>query len=241
MKYKKMKEGIFLSRPNRFIANVIVDGEIQTVHVKNTGRCKELLMEGVRVYLEDHGEGPTTRKTRYSLAALDKKDSTFEAGIQLVNIDSYAPNRVVGEALSAGTLVLPGLSYPLQLVKAETTYGDSRFDFYLEDQEGRKAYAEVKGVTLAVEGIARFPDAPTERGLKHLEELCRARADDFLSYAIFVIQMKGVHAFEPNDATHPAFGEALRKAQKQGVEILAFDCMVKPDQLVLDAPISVRL
>ncbi|MDD3170063.1 MAG: DNA/RNA nuclease SfsA, partial [Eubacteriales bacterium] len=148
MNYKKTKEAVFLSRPNRFLANAIVDSEPQMIHVKNTGRCKELLYEGVRIFLEDHGEERKTRKTRYSLVTVEKKISGTKSAVRLVNIDSQAPNRVVGEALADGSISLPGLAYPLIRIKPEMTHGASRFDFYVEDGNGNKVLIEVKGVTL---------------------------------------------------------------------------------------------
>ena len=182
MKYKEIKEAEFLSRPNRFIANVKVDGVVEAVHVKNTGRCKELLHEGVKVYLEDHTNSPNLRKTRYSLVAVEKlqaEEGKEKAVMRIVNIDSYAPNRVVGEALAGGLLELPGIGSQFSLIKAESSYGTSRFDFYVESEAGKKAYIEVKGVTLEEGGIARFPDAPTERGIKHVKELCLASDKGF--------------------------------------------------------------
>lgn len=241
MKYSKIREAVFLARPNRFIANVLIGGEIHTVHVKNTGRCKELLYEGAVIYLEDHEDNRNNRKTGYSLVAVEKRGETEGSGTRFVNIDSYAPNRVVGEALKGGTIVLPGLNVPYNRIKPETTYGASRFDFYVEDATGEKAFIEVKGVTLEEDGTARFPDAPTERGLKHVRELCAALDDGFAAYVIFVIQMKGVSAFEPNDATHPAFGEALREASQEGVVVLAFDCAVTPDAIDIGEPVRVNL
>lgn len=241
MNYQNIKEAIFVARPNRFIAKVIVDGEMQTVHVKNTGRCKELLHEGVKVYLEDHGEEQKTRKTRYSLVTVEKKNDTLKSKTRLVNLDSYAPNKAALEALLNGKIVLPGFGYELTHIKPETTYGASRFDFYVEDGTGKKAYIEVKGVTLEEEGVVRFPDAPTERGIKHIKELCHALEHGFSAYLIFVIQMKTVSYFEPNDVTHLAFGEALREAQDRGVRILAFDCDIKPDSMTIGNPVEVRL
>lgn len=241
MKYSKIKEGVFLARPNRFIANVTVGGELQTVHVKNTGRCRELLQEGAVVYLEDHEDNRKNRKTGYSLIAVQKRSETADPGYLFVNIDSHAPNRVAGEGLADGSVKLPGLRGPYRRIKPEVTYGASRFDFYVEDASGKKAFIEVKGVTLEVEGIARFPDAPTERGLKHVRELCDALENGFSAYILFVIQMKGVSVFEPNDATHPAFGEALREASKKGVAVLAYDCRVTPDTIEIGEPVKVNL
>lgn len=241
MKYKKIKEAVFVERPNRFIAHVMIDGEVKKAHVKNTGRCRELLQEGVRLYLEDHGESRAGRKTDYSLIAVEKRDDRVKSGKRLVNMDSLAPNRVVFEALESGRLVLPGLACPLYRIKPETTFGASRFDFYVEDVRGGKALIEVKGVTLEDEGVARFPDAPTERGVKHIRELCHALAEGFSAYLIFVIQMKEILRFEPNDATHPAFGDALREAHGKGVVILAYDCGVTADSIALGESVTVRL
>ncbi|HYE67488.1 MAG TPA: DNA/RNA nuclease SfsA [Anaerovoracaceae bacterium] len=241
MKYKKVKEATFRSRPNRFIANVIVEGAEETVHVKNTGRCKELLYEGVRIFLEDHEENRKARKTRYSLVTVEKKDDRAKSGARLINIDSHAPNRIVGEALADGSITLPGLGFPFDRIKPEVTYGASRFDFYVEDKKGNEAYIEVKGVTLEDDGIARFPDAPTERGVKHIKELCRALDQGFAAYLIFVVQMKGITFLEPNDETHPAFGEALRKAHDKGVIILAYDCNITSDSMSIGEPVPIKL
>jgi sugar fermentation stimulation protein A len=234
MKYKNVREAVFIARPNRFIAQVEIKGEIQIVHVKNTGRCKELLREGVTVYLEDHENQRLNRKTRYSLISVEKKD-------RIVNIDSYAPNRVVGEALASGRIELPGFGSGLSKIKPEKTFGSSRFDFYVESCQGQKAYIEVKGVTLEEGGTVRFPDAPTERGVRHIRELSLALEQGYHAYLIFVIQMKGAGHFEPNDETHPAFGEALREARIKGVEVLAYDCEVTPGSIVLSEPVQVRL
>ncbi|HWQ79032.1 MAG TPA: DNA/RNA nuclease SfsA [Anaerovoracaceae bacterium] len=241
MKYQDIKEAIFLSRPNRFVARAVIGGDKHTVHVKNTGRCRELLLEGARIFLEDRGDIRNNRKTRYSMIAVEKEDGRAESGIRLVNIDSLAPNRVVREGLAAASLVLPGLEFPLIRIKPETTFGSSRFDFYVEDRKGTKAFIEVKGVTLEDDGVARFPDAPTERGARHVRELCRALDSGFAAYIIFVIQMRGVAHFEPNDETHPAFGEALREAYDRGVVILAYDCDVSPDGMALGEPVPIKL
>ena len=218
MKYEKIKEGIFISRPNRFIAIVNIDGKEETCHVKNTGRCKELLIKGSKVFLEDCSHNPN-RKTKYDLIAVYKGDC-------LVNMDSQAPNKVVQEWL-------PILFPDITLIRPETKYKNSRFDFYVETEQ-EKIFMEVKGVTLEVDGEARFPDAPTERGVKHIQELIACRKDGYEAYIIFVVQMKGVTHFVPNLATHPEFAEALKNAKKQGVKILCYDCKVTPDELVLD-------
>jgi sugar fermentation stimulation protein A len=237
LNYKNVVAGIFISRPNRFIANVLVDGVIHVVHVRNTSRCKELLMEGVRVILEA-SDNPN-RKTAFSLIAVYKNN-------RLLNIDSQAPNKVCHEGLVSGRIRLPGMGWPLDHIKAEAVYGQSRFDFYLESAdpqtgEQRKAFVEVKGVTLEENNIVRFPDAPTERGLKHVNELRKALSEGYYSYIVLIIQMKDVLYFEPNDEMHPAFGQALRAASTEGVQILAYDCNVKVDELTVRAPVDVHL
>ena len=227
MQYRNVKMGIFLARPNRFIAHVEVDGRVEVVHVKNTGRCKELLVPGVTVWLEESGN--PARKTRYDLIAVEK-------GSLLVNMDAQAPNKVFGEWAMAG-----GFRSDLILLRPETTWGSSRFDFYWEDQQGRKGFVEVKGVTLEDNGHARFPDAPTERGVKHLEELIRSQEEGYEATVCFVIQMAGMKDFSPNDATHPAFGEALRRAARSGVTVLAMECDVTPHSLTIAWPVEICL
>lgn len=232
MRYQNVVEGRFLKRPNRFLAHVELAGRQVVCHVKNTGRCKELLLENVPVFLEHH-PGREDRKTAYSLIAVRKGD-------RVVNIDSQAPNRVLLEALKNGVLKLPGLEQ-LTLIRPESTFGSSRFDFYLEGKTNR-AFLEVKGVTLEEDGVARFPDAPTQRGVKHIQELVEAVQAGYLGFLVFVIQMEGIHRLEPNDATHPAFGEALRQARNQGVQILAYLCKTSGEELVLlDHPCPVVL
>ena len=226
MRYPKIRKGLFLSRPNRFIAYAALDGETVICHVKNTGRCRELLVPGSAVYLAA-AENPE-RKTKYDLVAVEK-------GSLLINMDAQAPNRVFGE-WAAGS----GLWPDLRAIRPEVRYGASRFDFRLETGAGT-TFVEVKGVTLEEDGEARFPDAPTERGVKHLEELRRAAAEGYGAAIFFVIQMKGVARFCPNDATHPAFGAALRAAAEGGVRIYAYDCLVTPDSLTIDAPVPVVL
>ncbi len=224
MQYGKVTTGKFVTRPNRFVAHVEVDGQLEVCHVKNTGRCKELFLPGVTTYLEIP-ENPN-RKTKYSVVAVEKSG-------RLVNIDSQAPNKVVGEYLSS-------LFSDIIQIKPESTYGRSRFDFYVETSQ-KKIYIEVKGATLEEDGIVMFPDAPTERGVKHVMELCDAKSAGFDAYVIFVIQMKGVEYFTPNITTHAAFGHALKQAHQCGVEILAFDCDVTPDSLKIANPVEVRL
>lgn len=226
MQYHSIKKGIFHARPNRFIAHVEVDGAMEVVHVKNTGRCRELLVPGAIVYLEE-GRNPA-RKTKYDLIAVEKGDL-------LVNMDAQAPNKVFQEWAEAGGF-LPGLT----LLRPETTWGSSRFDFYWEAGE-RRGFVEVKGVTLEDEGHARFPDAPTERGVKHLEELIRCQEEGYEAAVCFVIQMVGMKDFAPNDVTHPAFGVALRKAAAAGIKVLAQECMVTPETLTMAGPVTVRL
>ena len=233
MKYTNIKTGKFIDRPNRFIATVEVDGSIEKAHVKNTGRCRELLTPGAQVYLEDFEGRMGKRKMRYSLIKVKKGD-------QLVNMDSQAPNTVVKEALLNNKLQLPAMSH-LTLVKGEHKFGDSRLDFYIEDSDGRRGLIEVKGITLEIDGIAKFPDAPTERGVRHIEELISARRDGYNAYIIFVIQMKGITAMIPNDDTHKAFGDALRNAAAKGVHILAYDCIVTEDGLEIDCSVPVVL
>lgn len=226
MRYHGVIPGRFLSRPNRFIAQVETAAGVETVHVKNTGRCRELLVPGARVYLEPSSN--PARKTPYDLIAVEK-------GEKLINMDAQAPNRVFGEWARAGRFI-PGLT----LLRPETTFGGSRFDFYWE-APGRRGFVEVKGVTLEEDGVVRFPDAPTLRGVKHLEELVRARRAGYEAAVCFVIQMEDVIRFQPNDRTHPAFGQALRAAAAAGVEVLALDCRVAPDRLELNRPVPVEL
>lgn len=226
MQYRNIVVGRFVDRPNRFIAHVEIDGQVQVVHVKNTGRCRELLVPGATVYLE--GNNDPNRKTARDLVAVEK-------GERLINMDSQAPNRVFQEWGAAGMFV-PNVT----LIRPETKYGDSRFDFYLE-AGGKRHFVEVKGVTLEESDVVRFPDAPTLRGIKHVEELIRAREEGYESWVCFVVQMEAVKHFEPNDCTHPEFGEALRKAQNAGVRILALECRVTPDSLNIIGAVPVRL
>ncbi len=231
MKYTKIIKGSFLSRPNRFIAKVLIHGKEETVHVKNTGRCKELLIPGVTVYL--YVSDNPLRKTKYDLIAVEK----IREGKPplLVNMDSQVPNTVAHEWLRKC-----GLFSEKAIIRREVTYGKSRFDFYIEDGE-RKAFLEVKGVTLENNGVASFPDAPTERGVKHINELISAVSDGYEGYILFVIQMKEISYMMPNDITHKAFGDALREAEKMGVKILAVDCIVTPDSIKCDKLINVKL
>lgn len=225
MNYGEMIPGRFLERPNRFIAYVEIGGVRQVCHVKNTGRCRELLPAGARVWCRY--DGNPGRKTHYDLIAVEK-------GARLINMDSQAPNKAAGEWLSAG-----GLG-PVEGLRAEYFFEDSRFDFSFL-QEGRRCFLEVKGVTLEEEGVVRFPDAPTQRGAKHLRGLIRAAELGYGAFALFVIQMSDVSHLEPNDRTDPAFGAALREAAKAGVRILAMDCRVTPGTMELRNPVPVVL
>ena len=229
MKYERMEPAVFLERPNRFVAYVqLKNGEKEPVicHVKNTGRCRELLVPGAEVYVQKAAN--PERKTAYDLICAVKNGVLF-------NMDSQAPNIVAAEWLARGTM----FSKEAKIYR-EVRYGHSRFDLYIEDGS-RKAFMEVKGVTLEEDGIARFPDAPTERGVRHIEELIACRQDGYEAFLLFVIQMKGIRCLVPNDMTHPAFGEALRKAAADGVHILAMDCKVTEDTLAIDREIPVCL
>ena len=226
MQYGKILPARFLSRPNRFVARVEAEGEELVCHVKNTGRCRELLVPGATVWLE---ESPNpSRKTKFDLIAVEKGD-------RLINMDAQAPNKVVGEWAAAG-----GFREGLTLLRPETTYGSSRFDFYWESSKSR-GFVEVKGVTLEEDGVVRFPDAPTLRGVKHLDELAKAREAGYEAAVCFVIQMENVRWFAPNDETHPEFGQALRRAAQAGVEILAMDCAVTPQSLTMGKSVPIRL
>lgn len=232
MKYKNITEGIFLSRPNRFIANVLIDGKEEVAHVKNTGRCRELLREGFRVWLEISSN--PTRKTKYDLVAAEKEREDLPP--LFINLDSQIPNDCAGEWLPKSNLFSEDAK-----IRREVTYKNSRFDFSVEEKDGRISFLEVKGVTQEINGKVLFPDAPTERGVKHIEELIKAKEEGFGAYILFVIQMKGIKSLSPNDETHKAFGDALRKAHKAGVRILAVDSIVTPDSIVIDEFVPVVL
>ncbi len=225
MIYHHIKAGRFVSRPNRFIAHVELDGQVEVCHVKNTGRCRELLIPGVQVWVDER-ENPG-RKTKYDLITVDR-------GGMLVNMDSQAPNRLFAEWVREGHLG------SFDELRPECRFGDSRFDFRLRQGECM-TYAEVKGCTLERDGIALFPDAPTERGVKHIRELMAAKAAGYGAMLVIVIQMKGPKAFRPNRDTHPAFADALLEARAAGVEILAYDCTVTPEAVRIDRPIPVCL
>jgi len=225
MEYANMRQGKFLARPNRFIAHIEIDGSVQVCHVKNTGRCKELLVPGCTVWCQESDK--PERKTKFDLIAVQK-------GHRLINMDSQAPNAAAREWLASG-----GLG-EIENLRAEVFQGDSRFDFAFE-KDGIPCFLEVKGVTLETDGICAFPDAPTLRGAKHLRELTRLSEAGYGAYILFVIQMSDVLYLRPNDATDPAFAQALREADQGGVHILAMDCAVTPDSMVLRSPVDIQL
>ena len=226
MRYGTVIPGRFVDRPNRFVAHVETAEGLQTVHVKNTGRCRELLLPGAAVYLE-RGTSPA-RKTAFDLIAVEK-------GERLINMDAQAPNKVFGEWVRGGGF-LPGV----MAVRPEFTFGESRLDFCLETPRG-PCLVEVKGVTLEEGGAARFPDAPTERGVKHIRELRRAAEAGLGAVLLFVVQMEGIRSVAPNDETHPAFGAALREAAERGVRVCAWDCAVTPESIAIRRPVPVIL
>ena len=224
--YSGVKKGIFLSRPNRFLAHVIIDGKEEICHVKNTGRCRELLQPGVTVWCQHHDD--PSRKTAWSLITVQK-------GERLVNIDSQIPNKLAYNYVNSSNL-----GFQPYLVKSEKTYGNSRFDLYYE-AEDRKGFVEVKGVTLEEDGVARFPDAPTERGRKHLLELQEAVANGYEAWVLFVIQMPDIERFEPNWPRDPEFAETLCQVAQNGVKVRAVECAVTPDGLAITKEIPVLL
>lgn len=226
MKYDNIKQGIFLCRPNRFIAHVEIGGKTELVHVKNTGRCKELLIEGVTVFVQEFDK--STRKTKFDLIAVQKGDI-------LINIDSQVPNKVVGEWLLTSSLL-----GNITLIKPETTYGNSRFDFYIEADD-KKIFAEVKGVTLEQDGVVLFPDAPTLRGVKHIKELCRSMQEGYQAYMIFLVQLQGAKYFTPNIRTQPEFGKVLKCAERQGVHIIVLDCVITRDSITANSLLPIKL
>ena len=226
MRYTNIHKGTFISRPNRFIANVMIDGREEVCHVKNTGRCRELLVEGCTVWLE-HSDSES-RKTAFDLVAVEK-------GHRLINMDSQAPNKAVVEWLREKKPFGEGFCvYP------ERKYGNSRFDFYMESQN-KKIFMEVKGCTLEKDGVVLFPDAPTLRGVKHIRELSRCLDEGYEAYIMILVQMSDVKYFTPNYDTHPEFGEALEKAAQKGVKILCYDCDVTPDSMTVGKPVEVKL
>lgn len=247
MTYEHIVAGTFVSRPNRFIAHVKTGNRTVVCHVKNTGRCRELLIPGAAVILEFHPDAAVSgRKTEYDLIGV------YKNGL-LINMDSQAPNKAAWEWLVSlgGGQYTEKNHYPLGSyvpfdIRREATHGDSRFDlaFSLRNRDTKAvspAFMEVKGVTLEENGLALFPDAPTKRGIKHLKGLIRAHEEGYEAYVLFVIQMKGILGFTPNDITHPAFGETLRQAREAGVHVLAYDCLVNPDTMTVDSPVKVML
>ena len=224
MVYNNIKKGKFIDRPNRFIAHIEIDGVIETCHVKNTGRCKELLVPNATVFVQEFDSDK--RKTKYDLISVFKSN-------KLINMDSQVPNKVIAE-------YLPQLFNDIKYVKPESKYKNSRFDFYVETSTD-KIFIEVKGVTLEKNGVVMFPDAPTERGVKHINELIECIEDGYLAYIIFVIQMDNVEYFKPNDDTHKEFGNALRNAQDKGVNILAIDCNVTENSIAAKNPVQVKI
>ena len=230
MTYPNIRPGIFIKRPNRFIAHVEVDGAEEICHVKNTGRCRELLVPGAKVWLVE-SDNPE-RKTRFDLVAVEKVRAD---GTLLINMDSQAPNHIFREWAEAGNF-----RPELKILRGETAFGNSRFDFYWEDSE-KRGFVEIKGVTLEHDGVVRFPDAPTERGVKHLEELISAKAAGYEAAVCFIVQMEGMKHLEPNDATHPAFGDALRKCAAAGVEVFALECETAPGYVKAVREIPIKL
>ena len=230
MTYHNIRPGIFIKRPNRFIAHVEVNGVEEICHVKNTGRCRELLVPGAKVWLVE-SDNPA-RKTRFDLVAVEK---VREDGTLLINMDSQAPNHIFREWAEEGNF-----RPALKILRGETTFGNSRFDYYWEDS-GKRGFVEIKGVTLETKGVVRFPDAPTERGVKHLEELMAAKAAGYEAAVCFIVQMEGMDHLEPNDATHPAFGEALRKCAAAGVAVFALECETAPGYVKAVREIPVKL
>ena len=238
MRYPKIRKAIFLHRPNRFIAHVLLEGKIQTVHVKNTGRCKELLVPNATVYLEE-SDNPV-RKTKYDLIAVEKIVNAQES--LLINMDSQAPNKVAAEWIRENKTYFSKLT----LLKPEFTLGDSRFDFYAEYEDNNglhhKSLIEVKGCTLEKDGVALFPDASTLRGLKHVREISAlSKSGEYECMVLIIVQMKGCKFFTPNRETHADFADALKEAKAAGVKIIAVECEVTPDTLLTKDEIEVRV
>lgn len=241
MKYQHIVTGTFLKRPNRFLAHVLIDGAETVCHVKNTGRLKEFLLPGAELLLEYHPDAQTQgRKTSYSVIGVYKESAGIHSERLLINMDSQAPNQAAFEWLANGA---PNASFSgasITDLRREVRFGDSRFDLSFR-LNGTQALMEVKGVTLEHNGCASFPDAPTERGVKHILELCEAAKAGYETFLLFVIQMKGITSFSPNRATHPEFADALKKAQADGVHLLAYDCLVTEDSMQLDRPVKIVL
>ncbi len=226
MIYENIREGVFLKRPNRFIAEIAIDGQIEICHVKNTGRCKELLIPSARVFLNQSSN--PRRSTKYDLISVQK-------GNRLINIDSQAPNRVFQEYLQQGSFI-----ERITLIKPEAKFGDSRFDFYIEAGK-RRVFIEVKGVTLEENNVVMFPDAPTQRGVKHLNELANCINHGYEAFVIFIIQMQNVSHFTPNYQTHPEFGNTLATAINIGVKAAAFDCVITENSMIINSNVDIKL
>ncbi len=231
MNYKKVVKAKFIDRPNRFIAFCDIDGKIEKVHVKNTGRCRELLKDNVVVYLEE-SDNPN-RKTKYSLISVEK-------GNRLINMDSQVPNKVVYEGIINKKILLPGINEEITFIKTEKTYKKSRFDIYLETKS-KKIFIEVKGVTLEENDIVKFPDAKTERGVKHINELIEAKKDGYECYILFLIQMNNVLYFTPNNEMHKELGDALVNAKNNGVGVIAYDSLVEFNSITVNKEVKVIL
>lgn len=226
MVYENIRQAKFISRPNRFIANIEIDGKVEIAHVKNTGRCKELLIAGATIFVQEFYN--TNRKTKYDVISVYKGD-------RLINMDSQVPNKVFSEWIHAGNLLSD-----FTLIKPEAKYENSRFDFYIEIGN-RKIFVEVKGVTLEENGVALFPDAPTERGMKHINELCDSMKNGYEAYIVFIVQMKDILYFTPNNITQKTFGDALIKAKKQGLGIIALDCDITENSITAKDYVDVKL
>lgn len=224
MIYQNIKQAVFIDRPNRFIANIQIDGKLEVCHVKNTGRCRELLIPNTKVLVQECDT--KNRSTKYDLIAVWK-------GERLINMDAAAPNKVFAEWVLSGNMF-----HNITKFKPEQRFGSSRFDFYME-ADNRSAFVEVKGVTLEEDGVVRFPDAPTERGVKHLNELIACLEQGYDAYIVFIIQMKNVRYMEPNKVTHPAFGDALKAAANAGVHVLALDCLITENSIAAADPVDV--
>lgn len=226
MKYVNIEQGIFIERVNRFIAHIDIDGKVEVCHVKNTGRCKEILVKGCKVFVQEFDS--KIRKTKFDLISVYK-------GNRLINIDSQVPNKMFSEWVKLGNLFKD-----IKVFKSEVFYKNSRFDFYVE-YENKKAFIEIKGVTLENEGVVLFPDAPTSRGVKHLKELVSAREEGYEAYVIFIVQMEGVKYFTPNYETHKEFGDTLSFCKNNGVNILAFDSVVLKDEIYIKDSVKVLI
>ena len=232
MRYENIKSGKFRRRINRFVAEIEIENKLEKCHVKNTGRCEELFVDGAEIYVQDHRENMGKRNLKFSLTSINKCGN-------IINVDSQIPNHVVDEGLRNGSITLPDMG-KLTLIRRESKYSDSRFDFYVEDDCGNRAYIEVKGVTLEIGDIAYFPDAPTQRGLKHLGGLCLALEEGYKSFVIFLIQMTGPKEFRPNAEKQPEFAEKLAEAEGCGVHVLAYDSIVTENSITVGKPLKIN-